>query len=281
MFQSTHPRRVWPKQGIVKFTVEGFNPHTHAGCDYLQFLLHITVLKVSIHTPTQGVTYGNYSRNVNVSWFQSTHPRRVWQDGKFIESFPLMFQSTHPRRVWLLNRAGDIIDWLFQSTHPRRVWPYHPRHKYSHEGFNPHTHAGCDPAQASQNYQPGGFQSTHPRRVWLLPFRVFNHIAKFQSTHPRRVWLILDVGILFSFRFQSTHPRRVWLSWRRFLTTRTRFQSTHPRRVWLIGAQTNNIYLWVSIHTPTQGVTTEPLGYKLLSRFQSTHPRRVWPLPDI
>ena len=208
MFQSTHPRRVWPKQGIVKFTVEGFNPHTHAGCDFQSVAIvprsscfnphthagcdYPKNLKshninsfnphthagcdsaassswgnppVSIHTPTQGVT--EVKRKGIAGMRVSIHtPTQGVTSCTVINAMNQMFQSTHPRRVWLLNRAGDIIDWLFQSTHPRRVWPYHPRHKYSHEGFNPHTHAGCDPAQASQNYQPGGFQSTHPRRVW-------------------------------------------------------------------------------------------------------------------
>ena len=52
-----------------------FNPHTHAGCDDAngEFL---DTLKVSIHTPTQGVTLSDDVREIKEQ-FQSTHPRRV------------------------------------------------------------------------------------------------------------------------------------------------------------------------------------------------------------
>ena len=75
------------------------------------------------------------------------------------------------------------------------------------------------------------------------------------------------------------------------------FQSTHPRRVWLVDVQCkgatfcfnphthagcddryNEILskMFVSIHTPTQGVTLENERQTALLQFQSTHPRRVW-----
>ena len=55
-FQSTHPRRVWLSVIGKKRCGECFNPHTHAGCDYWISLRSIRSL-VSIHPPTQGVTY--------------------------------------------------------------------------------------------------------------------------------------------------------------------------------------------------------------------------------
>ena len=55
MFQSTHPRRVWPNV-INRVNSKGsFNPHTHAGCDWGCERAGIHG-RVSIHTPTQGVT---------------------------------------------------------------------------------------------------------------------------------------------------------------------------------------------------------------------------------
>ena len=99
-----------------------FNPHTHAGCDE-EVKNANKVDRVSIHTPTQGVTIppSPYCREI---LFQSTHPRRVWLlpviAVTLIKGFnphthagcdksdvhqsiiPIMFQSTHPRRVWLL-----------------------------------------------------------------------------------------------------------------------------------------------------------------------------------
>ena len=77
MFQSTHPRRVWPKnyvfsrfflvsihtptKGVTRYeesaiiSQQSFNPHTHEGCD------------------------AHARRNNRGGGFQSTHPRRVWR----------------------------------------------------------------------------------------------------------------------------------------------------------------------------------------------------------
>ena len=54
---------------------QGFNPHTHAGCDWYAGCSR-SQPSVSIHTPTQGVTF-NIVLNINIIQFQSTHPRRV------------------------------------------------------------------------------------------------------------------------------------------------------------------------------------------------------------
>ena len=121
-FQSTHPRRVWHRRCNINIIVMSFNPHTHAGCDE-EVKNANKVDRVSIHTPTQGVTIppSPYCREI---LFQSTHPRRVWLlpviAVTLIKGFnphthagcdksdvhqsiiPIMFQSTHPRRVWLL-----------------------------------------------------------------------------------------------------------------------------------------------------------------------------------
>ena len=85
----------WPVCGSVSY----FNPHTREGCDNI--LLHpravefisihtpvkgVTVLvwnpalhySISIHTPVKGVTVSAQGQRV-MSWFQSTHPWRVWR----------------------------------------------------------------------------------------------------------------------------------------------------------------------------------------------------------
>ena len=56
-------------------------------------------------------------------------------------------------------------------------------------------------------------------------------------------------------RFQSTHPRRVWRQATYMHSHRYQFQSTHPRRVWHIANEENAREIFVSIHTPTKGVT--------------------------
>ena len=88
-----------------KFLIKGmallcFNPHTHEGCDTDE-RFYQAVIKVSIHTPTKGVTDKAFS-SVSLHKFQSTHPRRVWLSFTTLICLLLMFQSTHPRRVWLI-----------------------------------------------------------------------------------------------------------------------------------------------------------------------------------
>ena len=75
-FQSTHPRRVWPRRTACCFWKKCFNPHTHAGCDVCEWRCFVYAC-VSIHTPTQGVTFLSGTERYS-SGFQSTHPRRVW-----------------------------------------------------------------------------------------------------------------------------------------------------------------------------------------------------------
>ena len=76
-FQSTHPRRVWLNWNSTSKPIRGFNPHTHAGCDISEPKRGKCQLRVSIHTPTQGVT--QISKVLDKDYkFQSTHPRRVW-----------------------------------------------------------------------------------------------------------------------------------------------------------------------------------------------------------
>ena len=54
------------------------------------------------------------------------------------------------------------------------------------------------------------------------------------------------------------------------------FQSTHPRRVWHIDEEEVKVFIRVSIHTPTKGVTHKRRMVTPQELFQSTHPRRVW-----
>ena len=186
LFQSTHPRRVWLMEYFHNTRVIGFNPHTHAGCDLNKIYLNNMTKAVSIHTPTQGVTRFS-NKNIDVWWFQSTHPRRVWQRSGLQLQIYSGFQSTHPRRVWLPTDILRVVNpkvsihtptqgvttlsikskttGMFQSTHPRRVWHFQTRffwrlpvsihtptqgvtkwnfRRWSVQCFNPHTHAGCD-----------------------------------------------------------------------------------------------------------------------------------------
>ena len=213
-----------------RYAISSLNPHTHAGCDN-RYKCNYTRRRVSIHTPTQGVTklrllcFGS-------SWFQSTHPRRVWPSCWLLCIILIKFQSTHPRRVWPSYKIVVVRPFLFQSTHPRRVWLRHITDTVSHHEF----------------------QSTHPRRVWLSTAKVSILLSEFQSTHPRRVWPERPITDTPNCWFQSTHPRRVWQRLHPPVVPEDGFNPhTHA------GCDTRTLdkiqHVQVSIHTPTQGVT--------------------------
>ena len=55
MFQSTHLHEVWPSPTTTPTGQSCFNPHTYMRCD-VSAGYDVIILKVSIHTPTWGVT---------------------------------------------------------------------------------------------------------------------------------------------------------------------------------------------------------------------------------
>ena len=208
-FQSTHPRRVWHRRCNINIIVMSFNPHTHAGCDE-EVKNANKVDRVSIHTPTQGVTIppSPYCREI---LFQSTHPRRVWLlpviavtlikgfnphthagcdiSNLLYKDIPVEFQSTHPRRVWQIWRPPIYNPYNVSIHTPTQgVTPAHGIYHWQTQSFNPHTHAGCDSCSWYIPLANAKFQSTHPRRVWPLLKQFIPLLSMFQSTHPRRVW---------------------------------------------------------------------------------------------
>ena len=187
LFQSTHPRRVWQILILLRTIMFLFqSTHPRRVWPYFFRLLELPVY-VSIHTPTQGVTYWRESLNGALCFNPHTHAGCDPDISDCMFALP-QFQSTHPRRVWL------SITW-------RRL---------RSPNVSIHT-----PTQGVTDYMTSAasgdkFQSTHPRRVWqavnMLP--IFTY--QFQSTHPRRVWPNTNITIISITKFQSTHPRRVW-----------------------------------------------------------------------
>ena len=104
-------------------------------------------------------------------------------------------------------------------------------------------------------------------------------------------------------KFQSTHLHEVWRSFRTTLKADVMFQSTHLHEVWLPCAGWRDVLRFVSIHTPTWGVTLQGLPRAPIGRvsihtptwgvtigatpafqfgvFQSTHLHEVWHDPFI
>ena len=126
---------------------------------------YILLLKVSIHTPTWGVTHA-YTEPIPVTQFQSTHLHEVWLFLVGPLLYVLMFQSTHLHEVWRVNEYSPdkvvIVSihtptwgvtimlvvvrliWMFQSTHLHEVWPCKICFRFAKLSFNPHTYMRCD-----------------------------------------------------------------------------------------------------------------------------------------
>ena len=162
-----------------------FNPRTHTGCDYINFVPSFVLgqfqsthphgvrhkllvippcCHVSIHAPTRGATadfvFGLWASNVSIH-----APTRgaTSLSGKHTE----------------VNK--------FQSTHPHGVRQF----LYSNCRFHIK------------------FQSTHPHGVRPISFDSIDYKFMFQSTHPHGVRRGLDPNMVAAMMFQSTHPHGV------------------------------------------------------------------------
>ena len=103
-FQSTHLHEVWLERPETPVFIGGFNPHTYMRCDDSD-IFNNWIKKVSIHTPTWGVTRRSI-RLYGAKQFQSTHLHEVWQI-KSQEWTPKdKFQSTHLHEVWHLKELA-------------------------------------------------------------------------------------------------------------------------------------------------------------------------------
>ena len=143
-FQSTHPRRVWhlALTRFDRFLKVSIHTPTKGVTEFWPQLVHTEI--VSIHTPTKGVTVCCHSQS-NKTKFQSTHPRRVWR-------FPFRRISCE-RSVSIHTPTKGVTRRLRYRRH--RDLCFNP---HTHEGcdqwfspyppnlfcFNPHTHEGCD-----------------------------------------------------------------------------------------------------------------------------------------
>ena len=144
LFQSTHPRRVWLIDIIIKIISKCFNPHTHAGCD-IEKQHAQGKMTVSIHTPTQGVTsICSWSSTKAVSFNPHTHAgcdyllevqnrdhssfnphTHAGCDQFYTYCLYNIFVSIHtPTQGVTLKNGWSLCLHMFQSTHPRRVWRF-------------------------------------------------------------------------------------------------------------------------------------------------------------
>ena len=241
-----------PTQGVTHdlccalIRLAGFNPHTHAGCDFTIIINYWYRRFQSTHP--RRVWLRLTSSVINSQQFQSTHPRRVWQQCCSVCCSPYRVSIHTPTQgVTYRGYASILSKYKFQSTHPRRVWLYFVSVPVFHFGFNPHTHAGCDCLYVAR------------QAIWY----------QFQSTHPRRVWQDVVSSPLSTATFQSTHPRRVWPHLMFPLASCPVSIHTPTQGVTKYGEPYRSIRI-VSIHTPTQGVTADAIS-KVSIRDVSIH----------
>ena len=145
---------------------DSFNPHTHEGCDVNFRLISRSLFQFQSTHPRR-VWRIAALRQATALQFQSTHPRRVWHT--FSRDMPTnpVFQSTHPRRVWPWLPWWRLL-WCLVSIHTptkgvtqleatinklvkvsihtptKGVTSFCGWVVVSFNGFNPHTHEGCD-----------------------------------------------------------------------------------------------------------------------------------------
>ena len=140
-----------------------FNPHTHAGCDNVHNVSGAS-FPVSIHTPTQGVTFLYICNVFRICFNPHTHagcdnplPRLTRVHNRFNPHTHagcdnLQYRLTSSLRV-SIHTPTQGVTWVFISYIANDFC------------FNPHTHAGCDLNFAIGVLFDFRFQSTHPRRV--------------------------------------------------------------------------------------------------------------------
>ena len=80
-------------------------------------------------------------------------------------------------------------------------------------------------------------------------------IFLFQSTLPRREWRFLPCNRFNSINFNPHSHEGSDFPFLRIIKNHQLFQSTLPRREWRINMSIKNILIFISIHTPTKGVT--------------------------
>ena len=168
VFQSTHPRRVWPLSvANLLHVCSSFNPHTHEGCDTTTKVTDGN-MQVSIHTPTKGVTFKSDATDFPIPVSIHT-PTKGVTDLCGNLSRTLGFQSTHPRRVWHTLSSYLGLDFYVSIHTPTKgVTIMQEQNRFNAE-VSIHTPTKGVTVMIPIKSLSVVFQSTHPRRVWQIP----------------------------------------------------------------------------------------------------------------
>ena len=188
MFQSTHPRRVWPGY-IAPHTFEETFQSTHPRRVWLyQRSKFLRWHRVSIHTPTKGVTALRFALPSGIKVSIHTPTKGVTMERQKISQLKSVSIHTPTKGVTSADKVtytnndvsihtptkgvtGLIVGYQSSAsvsihTPTKGVTPGLFLLPYGRPCFNPHTHEGCDLQGSLLRLQRLLFQSTHPRRVW-------------------------------------------------------------------------------------------------------------------
>ena len=163
-FQSTHLHEVWRQRSLHIPPTISFNPHTYMRCDKHYANLP-TYNKVSIHTPTWGVTVVITTGVDPVSF----NPHTYMRCDLFAWIWGMVETSFNPHTYMRCDNRGKTVCWydrvsihtptwgvtansmnykinqMFQSTHLHEVWPiWITEVSNDFQSFNPHTYMRCD-----------------------------------------------------------------------------------------------------------------------------------------
>ena len=207
---------------------------------------------VSIHTPTWGVTLRPLL-GIPIYWFQSTHLHEVWPTpGTYIPSRLCFNPHTYMRCDSRQSNHVAITPCFNPHTYMRcdSLWLILP---LSHFRFNPHTYMRCDVDYILDLY--GGGVSIHTP-TWGVTLRCVPAMmsGRFQSTHLHEVWPPLSNLASAPSGFNPHTYMRCDLS----TSTGSKAKSSfNPHTYMRCDSRVirKTIKLWVSIHTPTWGVT--------------------------
>ena len=139
-----------------------------------------------------------------------------------------LFQSTLPRREWQEKPEGRENYSSFQSTLPRREWHYFVLLKFVSLDFNPHSRVGSDSGADKKigtavdfnSHSRVGSDSGADKKIGTaVDFNPHSRVgsdfqpqaqetiqSKFQSTLPRREWLNCNFCFIYCLDF-NPHSR--------------------------------------------------------------------------
>ena len=163
----------------------------------------------------------------------------------------------------------------FQSTHLHEVWLSGSTNRCRRNSFNPHTYMRCDKSPCVCHFGVIKFQSTHLHEVWQIVTTSVVIMQVFQSTHLHEVWLGRCCTFLRLVRFNPhTYMRCDMTS---VIMDNFFYVSIHtPTWGVTMSSYYINFQIYVSIHTPTWGVTDYSTYIDPSKWFQSTHLHEVW-----